>query len=532
MSLNIKKIFIFFILINICETYIVLFIKGNNPYELYNNSEKINFTKDFLISSIYNNFYTVMGIGKPEQNVVIRINPIQKDFLFTENNCKLFYNDKYINKSKLSPNNVTIRLNISRIGYIKNISKSFIKNDEIKLDSNYNKNFFSGKERLILDDYRNILTKNEFKEDEKLYPHSQSNLIKFGFVYEETDSFNEICGSIGLASYNDKNNNKFVEQLKTSNITQNYYWSIKYISLDIGYILFGDLPYQYLNNKGNKTYNFIEIYNNFELGNNKWSIKFVELFFYLNNNKEKEKIFINSGVYASFNFTMQLIVGSLNYKNLIFEHFFREYFDKNICILETYSKNISYSIIKCDKNQFKNSLNKFPNLYLNNKELQENFILSYEDLFISFDDRIYFLVIFRASKLNNEKENEVWELGIPFLKKYQMTFNSDTKKIGYYINLRCDSNNDSSIKNIKSNNNFNFSLRTFLEIIMGFMFLFLLIYLLKKLYFNKTKQRRPYELQDEYYDYFSNTNNKDKIYINKSNANLQKYSQIIEMENH
>ena len=67
---------------------------------------------------------------------------------------------------------------------------------------------------------------------------------------------------------------------------------------------------------------------------------------------------------------------------------------------------------------------------------------------------------------------------------------------------------------------------------MGFMFLFLLIYLLKKLYFNKTKQRRPYELQDEYYDYFSNTNNKDKIYINKSNANLQKYSQIIEMENH
>ena len=530
MSLNIKKIFLIFILINVCETYIVLFIKGNNPYELYNKSEKNNFTKDFLISSIYNNLYTVMGIGKPEQNVVIRINPIQKDFLFTENNCKLFYNNKYINKNKLSPNNITIRLNISKIGYIKNLSKSFIKNEDIKLDFNYNKNFFSAKERLTLDDYRNILIKNEFKEEETLYPYCQSNLIKFSFVYEETDSFNEICGSIGLASYNDKNNNKFVEQLKTSNITQNYYWSIKYISLDKGYIIFGDLPYLF--NNGNNTYNLIEIYNNFELGNNKWSIKLDELFFYSDKSKEKGKIIVGNEICASFNFTMQLIIGSLNYKNLIIEHFFREYIDQNICAFESFLKNISYSIIKCDKNQFKNNLKKFPNLYLNNKELQVNFDLSFEDLFMTFDDRIYFLVIFRTSKSNKEKENEVWELGIPFLKKYQITFNSDTKKIGYYINLKLDNNNDSTIKKTESNKNYSFSLRTFLEIIIGFIFLFLLIYLLKKLYFNKIKQRRPYELQDEYYDYFSNNNNKDSIYINKSNGNKQKYLQIIEMENH
>jgi len=410
------------------------------------------------------------------------------------------------------------------------MSKSFIKNEDIKLDSNYNNNFFSGKERLTLDDYRNILIKNEFKEEETLYPYCQSNLIKFSFVYEETDSFNEICGSIGLASYNDKNNNKFVEQLKTSNITQNYYWSIKYISLDKGYIIFGDLPYLF--NNGNNTYNLIEIYNNFELGNNKWSIKLDELFFYSDKSKEKGKIIVGNEICASFNFTMQLIIGSLNYKNLIIEHFFREYIDKNICVFESFPRNISYSIIKCDKNQFKKNLKKFPNLYLNNKELQVNFDLSFEDLFMTFDDRIYFLVIFRTSKSNKEKENEVWELGIPFLKKYQITFNSDTKKIGYYINLKLDNNNDSTIKKTKSNKNYSFSLRTFLEIIIGFIFLFLLIYLLKKLYFNKIKQRRPYELQDEYYDYFSNNNNKDSIYINKSNGNKQKCLQIIEMENH
>ena len=62
----------------------------------------------------------------------------------------------------------------------------------------------------------------------------------------------------------------------------------------------------------------------------------------------------------------------------------------------------------------------------------------------------------------------------------------------------------------------------------------LLLLLIKKLYLNKIKQKKPYELQDEDYDYFSNTNSKLKKNddINYSNEDKSIITQIIEMEKH
>ena len=534
MSLNLLILFIIFWIVNKNHSQIVISIKGNNPDELFNNSKTEIFTEDFLYSSINNNLYTLMGIGKPDQNVVIKINPHQKDFLFNEKNCEIFYNDKYINKNELSPNNITIIINKSKIGYIKNESKSFEKNKETNLDSSYNNNFFSAKERLKLDDYRNILNKNEFNKSEIIYPHSQNNLINFNFVYEEIDSKEEICGSIGLASYNDKNNNKFIEQLKTSNITQNYYWHIKYISLDKGYIIFGILPHQYLNDKENEIFNsgnFFEIYNNFAIESNHWDIEFDELFFYSNKKNKKEKILVNAEVNADFMFTKQIIVGTLNYRSLIIDYFFKEYFNTNICIEESFTKNIQYSIIKCDKNKFDKEKKKFPDLYLYNKGLQTNFILSYEDLFITLGNYIYFMIIFRTSLTQQKKE--IWELGIPFLKKHQIVFNPDTKKIGYYSNLNTNKNNKSKVKITKKSSNLNISLRTLSEIFIGFIMIIFIIYLIRKIYNNKIRQKRPYELQDEDYDYFDYKRKmkKGNIDINNADENELISEQIIEMKN-
>ena len=513
-------------------SYIVISIKGNDPYELFNNTKIKTSTENFLYSSILNNFYSLMGIGRPDQNIVIRINPAQKDFIFNENNCQLFYNNKFINKNKLSPNNVTINVNISQIGYIRNHSRSFNKSKDIKLDYNYyDSNFFSAKERLKLDDYRNILNKINFKNNGIIYPYSQNNLVKFSFVYEENDSNNEICGSIGLASYNDKNNNKFIEQLKTSNITQNYYWSIKYISLDEGYIIFGILPHQYLNNSLYSSTNFLEIYNTFAIESNHWSIEFDELFFYSKNEKN-EKININYSVNADFAFSKQLIIGSLNYRSIIISSFFKEYFENNICIEEKFSKNISYSIIKCDKKKFDKEMSKFPELYFYNKELQTNFILSFEDLFISLGNSIFFMIIFRASL--SQQKKEFWELGIPFLKKYQMVFNSDTKKIGYYTSINLNDNKNLKRNKIKRSSSFCISFRTLAEIIFGIIFILILLYLIKKIYTNKMRQKRPFELQDEDYDYFIKNkdiknNNND---VNNSDENKLMNGKIIEMQKH
>ena len=240
----------------------------------------------------------------------------------------------------------------------------------------------------------------------------------------------------------------------------------------------------------------LETYSDYSLGSNLWSIKFDEIYF----NKNKEKILLNNDLRAIFSFSKQIIIGTSQYKNFIIDNFFKEYFDKKICEHEI-SYKISYSMIKCQKIDFEKNIKKFPELYFNNKELQTVFNLTYKDLFITFDKEIYFLIVFRSWL---EKNEDVWELGVPFLKKYQMIFNSDTKKIGYYINLNKNINDTNSIINKDNKLNSNFSLRTFLEVIFVILFILILILLIKKLYLNKIKQKRPFELQDEDYDYFSN----------------------------
>ena len=132
-------------------------------------------------------------------------------------------------------------------------------------------------------------------------------------------------------------------------------------------------------------------------------------------------------------------------------------------------------------------------------------------------------------------------------------FNIDTKRIGYFVKDKININNndnynDNANKNIKENNNKEsldffgktkniISLRSFLEIIIVIIFIIILIYFGKKLYNYKNKQKRPYELQDEDYDYFSNNSfdnkkKKDNLDINNSNNTYSLEGQIIEMKNH
>ena len=61
-----------------------------------------------------------------------------------------------------------------------------------------------------------------------------------------------------------------------------------------------------------------------------------------------------------------------------------------------------------------------------------------------------------------------------------------------------------------------------MELFVGFIFILLIIFLLKSIYYNKIKQqKRPYELQDEYYDYFSKNNEMKKEYIIDINSSYE-----------
>jgi len=537
---------IFLLLFNIISPHIVIPFKGNDISQIYNKYKNNNkdFLEHFIMSTFYNQIYTVIGIGNPTQNVVLNIVPKQIDFTFNKMNCLFFDSNIYIDKNNLSPNNKTFPINVTQIGYNKELSIRF-KRSNISLSKSYTNNYyFPATDNLKLDDYRNVLTK--FYNDTIIYPYAQDNLVNFSFIYEETNinsndtiSKNEkedeqLCGSFGFTIFYQKNNNKLIEQLKSSNITQNYYWSFNYTSLDKGFIIIGILPHEYNPDKYDKD-DLMETYTIMGDGDMQWGMDLNQIYFFSSKNKKNEEIHVKSLIAEGiFEFTMQLIVGSYSYKELIIEHFFQEFYDKKICIEEEYKLDINYSIIRCKKEGFENEIKSFPTLHLYNRAMQNVFELTYEDLFITEGDFIYFLVIFRKGGLS--QSNQTWKLGIPFLKKNQIIFNSDTKRIGFYtenkVNIVGDKNpynkkveNKDKNKKDESKGFFDsiidfISLRTFFEIMIGIIFIVVLICLGKKLYNLSNKQKKPYELQDEDYDYFSNDSEtkkkKDNVVINNS----------------
>ena len=558
-----KNIIILIFLFSIASPHIVIPFKGNDIFQIYNKYKSNNkdFFEHFITSSFYNQIYTVIGIGYPNQNVVVNIVPSQIDFAFNKMNCLFYDSNIYIDKNNLSPNNSTLPINATQIGYKKELSKRFQRSN-ISLSSSYrNNDYFSAIDNLKIDDYRNVLT--NFYNSTKIFPHSQTNFVNFSFIYEETninsdikdknekeeEEYEEICGSFGFTIFYQKNNNKFIEQLKSSNITQNYYWSFNYTSLDRGYIIIGILPHEYNPDKYDID-DLTETYTIMEEGDIKWGMDLNQIYFFSSKNKKNEQIHAKSLVAEGvFEFTMQLIVGSFSYKELIIEHFFQEFYDKKICIEEEYKLDINYSIIRCKKESFESKLKSFPTLHLYNRAMQNVFELTYEDLFVTAGDYTYFLVIFRKGKM--AELNQTWKLGIPFLKKNQIIFNSDTKRIGFYTENKVNivgeknPNNKKKINKNKKDESKGFfdsiinfiSLRTFFEIMIAILFIVVLIYLGKKLYNFRNKQKKPYELQDEDYDYFSNNSEnkkkKDNIDINNSsNDNNALTGQIIEMKSH
>ena len=559
-------ILIFLLLFSIALQHIVIPFKGNDIFQIYDKykNTKKDFFEHFIMSSFYNQMYTVIGIGNPRQNVVLNIVPNQIDFIFNKVNCLFYDSNIYIDKNNLSPNNRTSPTNITNISYKKELSIRF-KRSNISLSKSYTNNYyFSATDNLEIDDYRNILT--NYYNSSVIYPHAQLHLVNFSFIYEETDINNDmdkgknenekkeedeqICGSFGLTFFYQKNNNKLLEQLKSSNITQNYYWSFNYTSLDKGYIVLGILPHEYNPEKYDAD-DLEETYTLMGDGDIKWGIDLNQIYFFSSKNKKNEQIHVKSIIAEGvFEFTLQLIVGSFSYKELIIEHFFQEFYDKKICIEEEYKLDINYSIVRCKKDGFENKIKSFPSLHIYSRALQNVFELTYEDLFVTAGDYIYFLVIFRKGKVS--QNNQTWKLGIPFLKKNQMILNTDTKRIGFYTENKINIVGEKNPYNKKINKNKNkkdesegffssiinyISLRTFFEIIIAILFILALIYLGKKLYNFRNKQKKPYELQDEDYDYFSNNSEikkkKDNVDINNSsNDNNSLTGQIIEMKSH
>ena len=201
-------------------------------------------------------------------------------------------------------------------------------------------------------------------------------------------------------------NMTFLNQLKEKKIINNYIFYFNFNKKDEGELIFGENPYIDTNFKFIKAGKFQIGYAGLD-----WGFNFDNIYY--------GNITINDGINAKFKVEQNFIVGTT-----IFFDTIKNFFVNHNCEFKNgYIER--YQIIKyyvCDSNI---DLNDFKPLIFEIKENNFSFVFNHKDLFLEYDKKLFFNVIFT-------KNRKDWILGRVFLKKYQLYFDKDKKTIGYY----------------------------------------------------------------------------------------------------
>lgn len=239
------------------------------------------------------------------------------------------------------------------------------------------------------------------------------------------------------------------------------------------------------------------------------------------------KYLLNDKV-VNFDINSGLIIGTSEYQNLIEDNFFKELIVKNICTknyVTSIENNVKYLIYSCDENLFTeynglkddqklSYIKAFPQLELNLSELSYIFTLSGYDLFKLIEQSFYFLIVFES----DNKNNNIWKFGQPFLKKYQLIFDLDSKTIGFYERIEYQNNEEEDEnakkgeKNIEDKITKNIDESRILKYILYVLFGILIILVVIIAFFlgmkiKEGRKKRANELKDDDYDYNSHQKN-------------------------
>ena len=246
-----------------------------------------------------------------------------------------------------------------------------------------------------------------------------------------------------------------------------------------------------------------------------WSLTFDNI--YLKNNANKIIEFKKGGLRTKIIGTYPYIKGNDEYYNYINKNFFDDLIKKNICKKIKFMKNDIYLehdfysyACNSESEYFMDKLNNnFPNLILEQKDLNESFILTKNDLFAfntnnDLDKNLYFLIISGEQYLD-------WILGIPFLKKYVLSYNYDSRKIGYYEFFGKDEKEEE-----KSSNFFSSLAFKIIIIIILIIIIFSLGIFFNK-FFNKSRKKKANELDDDF-EYESHKDEDDNNIKNKKES--------------
>ena len=509
MSLQLK-IFIlsFFIFSNIyCQE--IVSIPFNSQYN--RKTKKSIKSLDDLADA---NLYTRISIGEPSHEI--------QAFLSVQHSYFSISSSKDIK----NVNDFQSHYNITKSNSFKNISTG-----RALVETNYN-SMAMEKFKLNMFNYK----KKEY------YNTSIDDMI---FIYNNNNNDNAKEKSyylnIGFSIINQKyfkerEKYNFITQLKKREIIGDYDWTIffkkgpnkngnflynpDYLINAKGEILIGDLP----NNYNPNNYNIQQLkrtYSKYTPILFKWGLEFKNIFYYKDNNKTNntnnknnsniENISVKD---VQININQYIILSPLIYFHRIKINFFDNYIKEGICKI---NEGIEYRSISCEKSEKFgiDNLKKFPTLYMEHHEFNYTFEFTYEDLFLEKDNNYYFLIALSSFKSDLEE----WNIGIIFLRKYNLIFNQDKKTISFY-------NPNVLIEDINDKKRNRMTLISILTIIVIGIFLIIgiiYIYVCRKMFKSYKGKKRINHIYDNS-DYLK----EDKIDINKKAPYYQQL--LVEMK--
>ena len=438
-----------------------------------------------IFSDLYDYLlYTIINIGEPSQLMLGIYNPETNIFEINSNDhCK---NNNNYNYSYINSNSFKIIRKEEGDYY----SPSYlIINDSIQVD---------------------IIEKNEKKTEN--IKDFQFKFVKFKQnPWGKKDTSDRLyCAELGFLINREKKTwSNFIKFLKDKNVTESYKVTMNYTNNNEGYFYIGDFPHEYdMNNF--KEFKLISTYTIPRASFSQFRIIMDDVYVPIN-----ETINYNiSYTEVFFNLDLGLIVCPMDYFNFIKSYFFKDYLNKSICTLESMSKNLNnyYMIICNDDKKF--SIQSFPSIHFHHFELNKTFILDFNDLFYHKNNKYYFLVIYSSFS------SSYWKLGKPFLKKYQITLDLDSKKIYFYDNTikgNDDGNSDGNDGKKDEKKNNSLDLKDILLISFCSILCICLVVVLIKL-LKRNRKKRANELKDDDYEYkgidTNNQNNEENQIIN------------------
>ena len=389
--------------------------ENKNLYTNNSNNYKSYFYADLILNLIYTEIY----IGNPSKKVLGFFSGKMDEFIFFHKNCFLL-NSTYSHIKSNSFKNLT-NFNISH----KKFHKGCFATETMKFIHNNTTNLYT------------------------------FNKLKF-FLADGNNNNINTCAIIGL-QLNRKDLFKetpknFIEYIKNStNDTSGkkfyYFFSYKISNIDnnskieglfnIGY------PPHFYDSEKYSAFDFVELNTETGYSNLEWGFCYDDVFLKMKNNSKiylKKYSYVENKIYSNIYPEMNFFIGTANFFDEIKNNFFNEFLDKNICY-EVYiiiSKNSSviknlsgeYKIIYCLKNKIINIekfYNEFPSINFNFQSLNFSFIFNATELFYEKEDKIFFMIA------RHRDSPDQWIFGKVFMMKYQIFFNSETKKIGFYI---------------------------------------------------------------------------------------------------